>query len=94
MSYKYFVKKDGEFLKTVIDLGDKVYQQEKKAEEWVAAEQRKNPGSTFELFRWDGWMTIDVIKALEATKCLDKINWNWDKKYIPERDDEADWDIT
>ena len=91
---KYFVKKDGKFLNTVLEFGSKDFPEEKKAEEWVAYEQRKNPGSTYELFSWDGWMNVEVVKKLEESGCFNKINWNWDKKYIPERDDEEDWDIT
>lgn len=91
---KYFVKKDGQFLKTVLEFDAKAYPAEKMAEEWVAYEQRKNPGSTYELFSWDGWMNVEVVKKLEETDCFTKINWNCDKKYIPERDDEEDWDIT
>lgn len=51
---KYFVKKDGKFLNTVLEFDAKAYPAEKKAEEWVAHEQRKNPGSKYELFSWDG----------------------------------------
>lgn len=91
---KYFVKKDGKFLNTVLEFDAKAYPAEKKAEEWVAHEQRKNPGSKYELFSWDGWMNVEVVKKLEESGCFTKINWNWDKKYIPERDDEEDWDIT
>lgn len=91
---KFFVKKDGKFLKTVLEFDAKPYPAGKQAEEWVAYEQRKNPGSTYELFSWDGWLNLDVLKILEETGCFTKINWNWDKKYIPERDEEADWDIT
>jgi hypothetical protein len=39
-------------------------------------------------------MNVDVAKKLEENGFFTKINWNWDKKYIPERDDEEDWDIT
>lgn len=46
---KYFVKKDGKFLKTVLELDSKAYPAETNAEEWVSYEQRKNPGSTYEL---------------------------------------------
>ena len=91
---KYFVKKDGKFLNTVLEFDAKAYPAEKMAEEWVAHEQRKNPSSKYELFSWDGWMNVEVVKKLEESGCFNKINWNWDKKYIPERDDEEDWDIT
>lgn len=91
---KYFVKKDGKFLNTILEFDSKYFPAEKEAEEWVAYEQRKNPGSTYELFSWDGWMNAEVVKKLEETDCFTKINWNWDKKYIPVRDDEEDWDIT
>ena len=91
---KFFVKKDGKFLNTVLEFGSKDFPEEKKAEEWVAREQRKNPGSTYELFSWDGWMNVEVAKKLEENGFFTKINWNWDKKYIPARDDEDDWDIT
>lgn len=33
---KYFVKKVGKFLNTVLEFDSKVYPAEKKAEEWVA----------------------------------------------------------
>ena len=85
---KYFVKKDGKFLKTVLELDSKAYPAETNAEEWVAYEQRKNPGSTYELFSWDGLMNVEVVKKLEETGCFNKINWNWDNKYIPGRDKE------
>ena len=85
---KYFVKKDGKFLKTVLELDSKAYPAETNAEEWVAYEQRKNPGSTYELFSWDGLMNVEVVKKLEETGCFNKINCNWDKKYIPGRDKE------
>jgi hypothetical protein len=74
----YFVKKDGEFLITSLAVD------EKEAENWVAFEQRRHPDSTYELFMWDGWMNKDVIKTLETTKCLKKINWNWDNKVKPD----------
>lgn len=71
---KYFVKKDGKFLKTVLELDSKAYPAEKKAEEWVSYEQRKNPGSTYELFSWDGWMNVEVVKELiDYLPELDKI---------------------
>ena len=92
---KYFVKKDGKFLNTVLEFESNFnYPAETNAEEWVAYEQRKNPGSTYELFYWDGGMNEEVVKKLEESGSFTKINWNWDKKYIPERDDEEDWDIT
>lgn len=69
-------------------MDSKAYPAEKKAEEWVYYEQRKNPGSTYELFSWDGWMNVEVVKKLEETGHFNKINWNWDKKYIPGRDKE------
>ena len=67
---KYFVKKDGKFLKTVLEFDAKAYPAEKMAEEWVAYEQRKNPDSTYELFSWDGWMNVEVVKKLEKTMTL------------------------
>ncbi len=33
-------------------------------------------------------MNVEVVKKLEETGCFNKINWNWDKKYIPGRDKE------
>ena len=91
---KFFVKKDGKFLNTVLEFGSKDFPEDTKAEEWVAHEQSKNPGSKYELFSWDGWMNVEVANKLEENGFFTKINWNWDKKYIPERDNEEDWDIT
>ena len=87
---KYFVKKDGKFLNTVLEFDSNSY---KKAENWVAYEQRKNPYSTYELFSWDCGLNMEVVKKLEETGCFNKINWNWDKKYIP-KDEDNGWDIT
>lgn len=33
-------------------------------------------------------MNVEVVKKLEETGCFNKINCNWDKKYIPGRDKE------
>lgn len=65
---KYFVKKDGKFLNTVLEFGSKDFPEEKKAEYWVAYEQRKNPGSTYELFSWDGWMNVVVLMFTQMKK--------------------------
>jgi hypothetical protein len=47
------------------------------------------------MYEWDGWMNMKVVQTLEECECLDEVNWNWDRKYIPMRDDEDDdWDIT
>ena len=83
----YFVKKDGEFLITSLAID------EKEAEKWVAMEQSKNPGSIYELFMWDGWMNKEIIKTLETTKCLKKINWNWDNKVKAEEKKDNDMSI-
>lgn len=87
---KYFVKKDGKFLNKVLVFDSN---SNKNAENWVANEQCKNPDSTYELFSWDYELNMEVVKKLEETGCFNKIDWNWDKKYIP-NDDDDDWDIT
>ena len=57
--------------------------------------QRKEPHAEFKMYEWDGWMNMKVVQTLEECECLDEVNWNWDRKYIPMRDDEDDdWDIT
>ena len=88
---KYFIKKNGTFLSASYDTTKDV------VERIVADMQRKEPDVKFEMFEWDGWLNMKVLEKLQETGCLNKINWNWDKKYIPRRkvkDDDADWDIT
>ena len=81
---KYFVKKDGKFLNTVLEFDAKAYPAEKKAEEWVAHEQRKNPGSKYELFSWDGWMNVEVAKKLEENGFLPTQKQYYYKILMPE----------
>ena len=88
---KYFIKKNGTFLSASYETTKNV------VEKIVADMQRKEPDAKFEIFEWDGWLNLKVLETLQETGCLKKINWNWDKKYIPGRkvkDDDADWDIT
>ena len=88
---KYFIKKNGTFLSASYDTTRDV------VERIVADMQCKEPDAEFEMFEWDSWLNMKVLEKLQETGCLNKINWNWDKKYIPRRkvkDDDADWDIT
>lgn len=88
---KYFIKKNKTFLSASYETTRDV------VERIVADMQRKEPDAQFEMFEWDGWLNMKVLEKLQETGCLNKINWNWDKKYIPRRkikDDDADWDIT
>ena len=88
---KYFIKKNEAFLSASYETTKNV------VEKIVADMQRKEPDAKFEMFEWDGWLNLKVLETLQETGCLSKINWNWDKKYIPRRnvkDDDADWDIT
>ena len=88
---KYFIKKNKTFLSASYETTRDV------VERIVADMQRKEPDAKFEMLEWDGWLNLKVLETLQQTGCLNKINWNWDKKYIPRRkikDDDADWDIT
>ena len=88
---KYFIKKNGSFLSASYDTTKDV------VERIVADMQSKEPDAKFEMFEWDGWLNMKVLEKLQETGCLNRINWNWDKKYIPRRkisDDDTDWDIT
>lgn len=88
---KYFIKKNGTFLSASYDTTKDV------VERIVADMQSKEPDAKFEMLEWDGWLNMKVLEKLQETGCLNKINWNWDKKYIPRRkvkDDDVDWDIT
>lgn len=88
---KYFIKKNGTFLSASYDTTKDV------VERIVADMQSKEPDAKFEMFEWDGWLNMKVLEKLQETGCLNRINWNWDKKYIPRRkinDDDTDWDIT
>lgn len=84
---KYFIKKNEKFLSASYETTRDV------VERTVAYMQRKEPDAEFEMLEWDGWLNLKVLETLQQTGCLNKINWNWDKKYIP-KDDDADWDIT
>lgn len=88
---KFFIKKNETFLSASYDTTRDV------VERIVADMQSKEPDAKFEMFEWDGWLNLKVLETLQQTGRLNKINWNWDKKYIPRRkvkDDDADWDIT
>ena len=86
---KYFIKKDGTFLSASYETTRDV------VERIVADMQRKEPYAEFKMYEWDGWMNMKVVQTLEECECLDEVNWNWDRKYIPIRDDaDDDWDIT
>lgn len=81
---KYFIKKNGTFLSTSYDTSKDV------VERIVADMQRKEPDAEFEMYEWDEWLNMKVLQTLEECGCLDEINWNWDRKYIPMRDDADD----
>ena len=87
---KFFVTKNGTFIKYCWSGIDK-----RKMEQIVADMQEKDPDSEFKMYSWDGDLIFSLLPIMVEKQVFEEVNWNWDKKYIPENIDyEEDWDIT
>lgn len=86
---KFFVTKNGTFIKRCWSGIDK-----RKMEQIVADMQEEDPDSEFKMYSWDGDLIFSLLPIMVEKQVFEEVIWNWDKKYIPERDNEEDWDIT
>ena len=80
---KFFVTKNGTFIKRCWSNIDK-----RKIEQIVADMQKENSDSEFKLYSWDGELLASVLPIMLEKGAFKEVNWNWDKKYIPGRDEE------
>lgn len=85
------VKKNNKIVK-VFGVDDKPFQAEKKAKDWIAEEENRNPNFTYKLLVLHIDIT-ELMAKLEKDNLLTEINWKWDNKRFNELLD-YDQDIT
>lgn len=72
---KFFVTKNGEFIKCCWSGWDK-----RKMEQLVADMQKDEPNAEFKMYSWDGELLASVLPIMLEKGAFEEVNWNWDKK--------------